>query len=79
MQKLSSPIPAISQTRILFRDYSLKEENPQAVELVHLRYFVGVSIPDAANMLGIAPRTADRLWAFARAWLHREIADGEGS
>lgn len=53
----------------------LKAENPQAVELVHLRYFVGVSIPDAANMLGIAPRTADRLWAFARAWLHREIAD----
>ena len=56
----------------------LKAENPQAVELVHLRYFVGVSIPDAANMLGIAPRSADRLWAFARAWLHREIANGDG-
>lgn len=53
----------------------LKVENPQAVDLVHLRYFVGVSIPDAANMLGISPRTADRLWVFARAWLRREITD----
>ena len=53
----------------------LKEVDPQGVELVHLRYFVGLSIPDAAEMLGISPRTADRLWAFARAWLHREIVD----
>ena len=52
----------------------LKEVDPQSVELVHLRYFVGLSIPDAAQMLGISPRTADRLWAFARAWLRREIA-----
>ncbi len=44
-----------------------------AFELVHLRYFAGLSIPAAAEMLAIPPRTADRLWAFARAWLHREI------
>ena len=52
----------------------LREVDAQAVELVHLRYFVGLSIPDAAELLGISPRTADRLWAFARAWLRREIA-----
>jgi RNA polymerase sigma factor (TIGR02999 family) len=52
----------------------LKAVDPQAVELVHLRYFAGLSIPAAAEMLGIPPRTADRVWAFARAWLHREIA-----
>ncbi|HEX5106755.1 MAG TPA: ECF-type sigma factor, partial [Pirellulaceae bacterium] len=52
----------------------LKEIDPQAVQLVHLRYFVGLSIPQAAEQLGISPRSADRLWAFARAWLHREIA-----
>jgi RNA polymerase sigma factor (TIGR02999 family) len=52
----------------------LKTVDSQAVELVHLRYFAGLSIPDAAEMLGISPRTADRVWAFARAWLHHEIA-----
>jgi DNA-directed RNA polymerase specialized sigma24 family protein len=49
-----------------------------AVELVHLRYFAGLSLADAAEVLGISPRTADRVWAFARAWLHREIAGAEG-
>lgn len=52
----------------------LKAVDPQAVELVHLRYFVGLSVADAAKLLGISPRTADRVWAFARAWLHQEIA-----
>ena len=56
----------------------LKAVDPQAVELVHLRYFAGLSVADAAEMLGISPRTADRVWAFARAWLHREIAGHEG-
>jgi RNA polymerase sigma factor (TIGR02999 family) len=44
-----------------------------AAELVQLRYFGGLSIPDAAEVLGISPRSADRLWAYARAWLHQEI------
>ena len=52
----------------------LKEVDPEAVKLVQLRYFTGLSNVDAAQMLGISPRTADRLWAFARAWLHQEIA-----
>jgi RNA polymerase sigma factor (TIGR02999 family) len=56
----------------------LKAVDPQAVELVHLRYFAGLSVADAAEMLGISPRTADRVWAFARAWLHREIAGQAG-
>ena len=55
----------------------LKAVDAQAVELVHLRYFAGFSVADAAEMLGISPRTADRVWAFARAWLHREIAGQE--
>lgn len=45
----------------------------QAAQLVQLRYFAGLSIPDAAQALGISPRSADRLWAYARAWLHQEI------
>ena len=55
----------------------LKAEDARAVELVQLRYFGGLSIPEAAAMLGISPRTADRLWAYARAWLHREISGRE--
>src|SRR5262245_26405364 len=52
----------------------LVSTDPRAARLVELRYFAGLSIPEAANALGVSPRTADRLWAFARAWLLREIA-----
>jgi RNA polymerase sigma factor (TIGR02999 family) len=47
--------------------------DPSAAQLVQLRYFAGLSIPEAAPLLGISPRSADRLWAYARAWLHREM------
>jgi RNA polymerase sigma factor (TIGR02999 family) len=47
-----------------------------AAQLVQLRYFAGVSIPEAAEILGVSRRTADRLWAYSRAWLHQEI-EGE--
>ena len=46
----------------------------QKAELVKLRYFVGLRIEDAAKTLGISVATAKRWWAFARAWLHRELA-----
>jgi RNA polymerase sigma factor (TIGR02999 family) len=55
----------------------LKVVDAQAVELVHLRYFAGFSAAEAAEMLKISPRTADRLWAFARAWLRHEISGPE--
>jgi RNA polymerase sigma factor (TIGR02999 family) len=51
----------------------LAATDAQAAQLVQLRYFAGLSIPDAANALGVSPRTADRLWAFARVWLLREV------
>ena len=44
-----------------------------ACELVKLRYFAGLSLRDAGQTLELAPRTADRLWAYAKAWLSREI------
>ena len=44
-----------------------------AADLVHLRFFAGLSTAEAAQVLGISPRTADRLWAYARAWLHQAI------
>src|SRR3954451_16645047 len=54
----------------------LAETDKQAAELVQLRYFAGLPIREIAEVLGIAPRTADRLWAFARAWLQEEIEGG---
>lgn len=47
--------------------------NPQAAELVQLLYFGGLTLPEAAQALDVSPRTAGRLWAYARAWLRREI------
>ena len=54
----------------------LAKEDPLAADLVKLRYFAGLTIPQAAEMLGVSARKADFLWAFARAWLRREI-EGE--
>ena len=56
---------------------NLAATDQQAAELVQLRYFSGLTIPEAAKVLDISPRSADRLWAYARAWLHREIEGGE--
>jgi RNA polymerase sigma factor (TIGR02999 family) len=51
----------------------LATSDSQAAELVTLRYFAGLTIPQAAESLGISPRKADMLWSFARAWLRREL------
>jgi RNA polymerase sigma factor (TIGR02999 family) len=52
---------------------ALAVEDHLAAEVVKLRYFVGLTIPELAEALGLAPRSADRHWAFARAWLERAI------
>jgi len=54
----------------------LAQYDKQAADLVQLRYFAGLPIPEIAEMLSISPRTADRLWAYAKAWLHQEITRG---
>ncbi|MBI4658799.1 MAG: sigma-70 family RNA polymerase sigma factor [Verrucomicrobia bacterium] len=51
----------------------LAMEDPAAAELVKLRYFVGMTMEEAAAAMGMAKRTAENLWTYARAWLHREI------
>ena len=54
-------------------------KDPVKAELVKLRYFGGCTGEQAARLLGISPATADRYWAYARAWLHQEIAGGKGT
>jgi RNA polymerase sigma factor (TIGR02999 family) len=51
----------------------LATEEPQAARLVQLRFFAGLPLAQVAEVMEIAPRTADRLWAYARAWLHEKI------
>jgi RNA polymerase sigma factor (TIGR02999 family) len=53
----------------------LATENRTAADLVQLRYFAGFTLPEAAQAIGISPRTAGRLWTYARAWLRREVED----
>ena len=47
--------------------------DPAKAELVKLRYFAGLTLEEAGRLLGLSPATADRHWAFARAWLYKEI------
>ena len=54
----------------------LTQADSTAAELVKLRYFAGLSIPQAAETLGIGARSADRLWAYARAWLRDALSGG---
>ena len=54
----------------------LASEDALKAELVKLRFFVGLGIPEAAEILGISPTTAKRHWNFARAWLYDEIKPG---
>jgi RNA polymerase sigma factor (TIGR02999 family) len=48
--------------------------HPDKAELVKLRYFAGLPLAEAAEVIGISPATAKRHWAFARMWLFREIS-----
>jgi len=54
----------------------LAGEFPSAAELVKLRFFAGMTLGEAAEALGIPRRTADRHWAFARAWLADALVGG---
>jgi RNA polymerase sigma factor (TIGR02999 family) len=57
---------------------ALAANDPRKAELVKLRYFVGLTLEEAAAVLGISERTAKRDWTYARPWLYREIARRKG-
>lgn len=52
----------------------LARQDTQAAELVKLRYFVGMTMEEAASVMNLSKRTAESLWTYARAWLKRAIS-----
>jgi RNA polymerase sigma factor (TIGR02999 family) len=55
----------------------LADKSPRRAELVKLRYFLGFTVAEAAEILGVAPATAEEDWTYAKAWLRRELRRGE--
>jgi RNA polymerase sigma factor (TIGR02999 family) len=75
LDDLSLPLPERPEDLLALDEAltRLAAVEPQAAELVHLRYFAGRTMGDAAGMLGLSLRGAHRLWAYARAWLLQEL------
>ncbi len=65
---------AINEAMVKF-----EQIEPRKAQLVKLRYFVGMTLREAAIILEISPKTADRDWAYARAWLQAELLKNENS
>ena len=51
----------------------LQEQHPEKAELVKLRFFAGCTLEETAQMLGVSRATAQRTWAYARAWLFGQL------
>lgn len=71
--RMASPEPPEVTLAVDEALHELAERDPVAAELVKLRFFGGLTQKEAAVTLDLAPRTADRLWAYARAWLRRRV------
>ena len=79
LEGLEAAVPA-SDDELLAVDEALErlhQVDPPKAQLVKLRYFGGLTIPEAAQALGISITTANRYWAYARAWLHEELVAGD--
>jgi len=57
----------------------LEAVDPEQARIVELRYFVGLTVEETADALGMSPATLKRRWALARAWLFRELTSGDAA
>jgi RNA polymerase sigma factor (TIGR02999 family) len=71
--EITAPEPAIDVIALNEALERFEKIDELKAKLVKLRYFAGLTIPQAADALGISTTTADRYWAYARAWLHAEL------
>jgi RNA polymerase sigma factor (TIGR02999 family) len=75
--EIASPEPSVDLLALNEALERFEELDPVKAGLVKLRYFAGLTIPQAAEALCISTTTADRYWAYARVWLHAEMEKGE--
>ncbi|WP_068140316.1 ECF-type sigma factor [Roseimaritima ulvae] len=74
----SAVVPSEDVDELLSLDEALTKlsaQDPDLAKLVELRYFTGLTIEETADVLGVSPRTTKRNWAYARAWLQREMGN----
>jgi RNA polymerase sigma factor (TIGR02999 family) len=75
--ELSMPIPGDDLLALNEALDRLQQRDSASAELVKLRFFAGLTVPEAAEALEIPLRTAQRNWTYARTWLHRELTKGD--
>jgi len=75
LSEIDAPAPTDDDTLLIVDEAltRLAEESPARAELVKLRFFVGLSLPDTAEALGISESTVKRQWNYVRAWLFHEL------
>jgi RNA polymerase sigma factor (TIGR02999 family) len=57
----------------------LAQKSPEKAQLVKLRFYAGMSLPEAAQSIGISLATAERYWTYAKCWLYAQLQDGESN
>ena len=72
-QEIEAPEPSVDVLAVHEALERFQGVDATAAQIVKLRYFAGLTIPQAAEALGISTSTADRSWAYARAWLHTAL------
>jgi RNA polymerase sigma factor (TIGR02999 family) len=73
--EIISPQPSIDQLAVNDALEKFERFDKAGADLVKLRYYAGLTLPEAADALGISISTADRQWAYARAWLHTALKE----
>jgi RNA polymerase sigma factor (TIGR02999 family) len=78
---LAEPAVAANQLDLLALDEALRqlaERDPRAAEVVKLRYFAGLTVPEAARALAVSIATAENDWAYAKSWLKLQLSTNDG-
>jgi RNA polymerase sigma factor (TIGR02999 family) len=75
LDAICAPEPSVDLLALDDALTRLASEAPLRAELVKLRFFAGLTMPEAAQALGISLATAERYWTFARTWLYAELKD----
>jgi len=75
--EIGAPLPAVDLLAVNDALEKFERLDKAGADLVKLRYYAGLTLPEAADALGISSSTADRQWAYARAWLHAELKEND--